>query len=280
LITEQAETMSKIGFIGGGNMARALIGGLLADGKSAADILVSEPVAEASQRLQSEFGVQVNSDNDEVARQVDCLVLAVKPQVIKGVVTSIADTVRASRPLLVSIVAGIPVASLENWLTDTAALVRTMPNTPALVGKGITALFANGSVTESQHRLAEQIMDAVGETLWVEDESLLDAVTAVSGSGPAYFFRVMEAMVEAGQSLGLTAEQSTQLTLATAAGAAELAIRSEYPVAQLRRQVTSPGGTTAAALEVMQALDVGDLFDQALRAAHRRAGELAQELGN
>lgn len=272
--------MSKIGFIGGGNMARALIGGLLADGKSAADILVSEPVAEAAQRLQSEFGVQVSDDNDQVARQVDCLVLAVKPQVIKGVVTGIADTVRASRPLLVSIVAGIPVASLENWLTDTAALVRTMPNTPALVGKGITALFANGSVTESQHRLAEQIMDAVGETLWVDDESLLDAVTAVSGSGPAYFFRVMEAMVEAGQSLGLTAEQSTRLTLATAAGAAELAIRSEYSVAQLRQQVTSPGGTTAAALEVMQALDVGELFDQALRAAHRRAGELAQELGN
>lgn len=272
--------MSKIGFIGGGNMARALIGGLLADGKSAADILVSEPVTEAAQRLQSEFGVQVSSDNDQVAGQVDCLVLAVKPQVIKGVVTGIADTVRASRPLLVSIVAGIPVASLENWLTDTAAVVRTMPNTPALVGKGITALFANGSVTESQHRLAEQIMDAVGETLWVDDESQLDAVTAVSGSGPAYFFRVMEAMVEAGQSLGLTAEQSTRLTLATAAGAAELAIQSEYSVAQLRQQVTSPGGTTAAALEVMQTLDVGELFDQALRAAHRRAGELAQELGN
>jgi len=269
--------MSKIGFIGGGNMARALIGGLLTSGKSVEEIMVAEPVAAAAQALINDFGVQVSRDNTEVAQQVDCLVLAVKPQVVKGVVSDLAAVVQSRQPLVVSIVAGIPIGSLDNWLGGNCALVRTMPNTPALVGKGITALFANQQASALQRELAEQIMQAAGTTLWVSDESLLDAVTAVSGSGPAYFFRVMEAMIETGQALGLSSQQATQLTLATAAGAAELAIQSEHPVARLREQVTSPGGTTAAALEVMNDLAIGDLFEQALRAAHKRAAELAQE---
>jgi len=260
--------MSKIGFIGGGNMARALIGGLLTSGKSVEEIMVAEPVAAAAQALINDFGVQVSRDNTEVAQQVDCLVLAVKPQVVKGVVSDLAAVVQSRQPLVVSIVAGIPIGSLDNWLGG---------NCPALVGKGITALFANQQASALQCELAEQIMQAAGTTLWVGDESLLDAVTAVSGSGPAYFFRVMEAMIETGQALGLSSQQATQLTLATAAGAAELAIQSEHPVARLREQVTSPGGTTAAALEVMNDLAIDDLFEQALRAAHKRAAELAQE---
>jgi len=269
--------VSKIAFIGGGNMARALIGGLLSSGKSADKIIVAEPVAAAAQALSSDFGIEVSANNIDVVQQADCWVLAVKPQVVKGVVSELAALAAAQQPVVVSIVAGIPLGSLEKWLGGRCPLVRTMPNTPALVGKGITALFANQQASASQRALAEQIMQAAGTTLWVDDEALLDAVTAVSGSGPAYFFRVMEAMIDAGQALGLSQQQASQLTLATAAGAAELAIQSEHSVARLREQVTSPGGTTAAALEVMNDLAIGDLFDQALRAANNRAAELAQE---
>ncbi len=260
-------------------MARALIGGLLNSGVSADQIAVAEPVAAAARALADDFGVRVSGDNNEVAELADCLLLAVKPQVLKGVVTDLVDTVATRKPVVVSIVAGIPLASLTGWLAGPTALVRTMPNTPALVGRGITALFANDQVSPAQRQLAEQVMRAAGSTLWVDDESLLDAVTAVSGSGPAYFFRVMEAMIDTGQSLGLSAEQATRLTLATAAGAAELAIQSNTGVAQLREQVTSPGGTTAAALAVMEQMALGSVFDKALRAASQRAAELALEAG-
>lgn len=269
--------MSKIAFIGGGNMARALIGGLINSGKPASDLLVAEPMAAARQRLVDDFGIQVSGDNNLVAQQAECMVLAVKPQVAKGVVSDLAGAVKTRRPLLVSIVAGIPLQSLERWLGGDYPVVRTMPNMAALVGMGITALVPNERVTDRQRLLAEQIMQAAGTTLWVDEEHLLDAVTAVSGSGPAYFFRVMEAMIEAGKELGLSAQQAAQLTLSTAAGAAELAIQSDHSVARLREQVTSPGGTTAAALAVMDKSAIGDIFSQALRAACLRAAELAEE---
>ncbi|MBL4621563.1 MAG: pyrroline-5-carboxylate reductase, partial [Immundisolibacteraceae bacterium] len=188
--------MTKIAFIGGGNMARALIGGLLNSGTSAEQLLVAEPQAEAAASLRDDFGVVVDSDNDEIVAQADCLVLAVKPQVVKMVAQQMAPAVQAKKPLVVSIVAGIPMDSLDQWLGGGVSLVRTMPNTPALVGLGIAALFANKRASEQQRQLAEQILAAAGTTLWVENEVLLDAVTAVSGSGPAYFFRVMEAMIE------------------------------------------------------------------------------------
>jgi len=258
-------------------MARALIGGLFNSGFSSDQLLVAEPQAEAAAALRGDFGITVDSDNEQVVAQADCLVLAVKPQVVKAVAQQIAGAVQGANPLVVSIVAGIPMASLDQWLGGGVSVVRTMPNTPALVGLGITALFANQRATAQQKELAQQVLSAAGTTLWVENEKLLDAVTAVSGSGPAYFFRVMEAMIETGQALGLSVEQATELTLATAAGAAELARQSDQPVAVLRQQVTSPGGTTAAALEVMNAQGIGSMFDDALQAACRRAAELAAE---
>ena len=269
--------MTKIAFIGGGNMARALIGGLLNSGTSSEQLLVAEPQAEAAASLRRDFGVVVDSNNNEIVAQADCLVLAVKPQVLKQVAQQMATSVQAKKPLVVSIVAGIPMDSLDQWLDGGVSVVRTMPNMPALVGLGITALFANQRASEQQRQLAEQILSAAGSTLWVENEVLLDAVTAVSGSGPAYFFRVMEAMVESGKALGLSAEQATELTLATAAGAAELARQSDHSVATLRQQVTSPGGTTAAALEVMNDQGIGQIFNDALQAACDRAAELAAE---
>ena len=269
--------MTKIAFIGGGNMARALIGGLLNSGFSADQLLVAEPLAESAAALRRDFGIVVDSDNDQIVAQADCLVLAIKPQVVKQVAQQMAAAVQLKNPLVVSIIAGIPMASLDQWLGGGVSLVRTMPNTPALVGLGITALYANHRASDQQRQLAEQILAAAGTTLWVENELLLDAVTAVSGSGPAYFFRVMEAMIESGQALGLSAEQATELTLATAAGAAELARQSEQSVATLRQQVTSPGGTTAAALEVMNSQGIGQMFSDALQAASDRAAELASE---
>ena len=269
--------MSKIVFIGGGNMARALIGGLINSGKPAADLLVAEPMAAVRQGLVDDFGIQVSADNNLVAQQAECLVLAVKPQVVKSVASDLAGAVQTRRPVVVSIVAGIPLQSMERWLGGDYPVVRSMPNMAALVGMGITALVANQGVSDQQRLLAEQVMRAAGTTLWVDDEQLLDAVTAVSGSGPAYFFRVMEAMIEAGKELGLSSQQAAQLTLSTAAGAAELAIQSDHSVARLREQVTSPGGTTAAALAVMDESAIGDIFNRALRAACQRAAELADE---
>ena len=269
--------MNTIGFIGGGNMAKALIGGLLAADRVAGNILVAEPNRDAAEYLRDTFGVKVLSDNQQLVAEADVVVVAVKPQVVAEVVRGVAQVIASRQPLLVSIVAGIPVSAFTSWVGGSLAMVRTMPNTPALIGKGITALFANEQVTAAQREQAEQILTAAGRTLWVEQEQLLDAVTAVSGSGPAYFFRVIEAMIAAGEALGLSTAEATQLTIATAVGAAELAQASEQPVAELRRQVTSPGGTTAAALEVLEAGQIDDLFQRALTAAVQRAVELADE---
>lgn len=268
-----------IAFIGGGNMARSLINGLIADGYSADRIWVSDPSETKLVELGSHLSVHTTGSNIEAADQADALVLAVKPQVLRNVAEELAATVQTRRPLVISIAAGIREQDLQRWLGGGAAIVRTMPNTPALVQSGATALYANPAVSEEQRNWAESLLRAVGLTVWVQDEALLDAVTALSGSGPAYFFLVMEALENAAVQLGLPQETARLLTLQTAFGAAKMALESAEDAAVLRARVTSPGGTTERAIAVLEQNRMREIFAEALRAAHTRSQELATLLG-
>ncbi len=270
---------STIGFIGGGNMARSLIGGLVADHQDPTTLFVSEPDPQQREHLRESYGIQVMEDNEALVRQVDVAVLAVKPQVLGQVCRAIAPAASERNPLFVSIAAGIRLTDMERWLGGKPAIVRTMPNTPALVQCGATALVANARVNGVQKELAEGIMRAVGLTLWLEREEQMDAVTALSGSGPAYFFLVMEALESAASELGLGKETARLLTLQTAFGAAKMALESSDDAATLRQRVTSPGGTTEQALRVLEEGDLRRLFRRALRAASDRSEELARLLG-
>ena len=270
---------TNIAFIGGGNMARSLIGGLLDDGMPASRVWVADPNSTALHDIQADFAVHITHDNNEAARHATVVVLAVKPQLAKTVVRELAPAIEQSRTLIISIAAGIRERDLRSWLGDGAAVVRTMPNTPALVRSGATALYANDNVSKEQKNLAESILRAVGMTIWVTDESLMDAVTALSGSGPAYFFLVMEALENAGIHLGLPRETARLLTLQTAFGAAKMALESNEELPELRRRVTSPGGTTECAIQVLQNRDLQSAFGEALLAAHKRSVELAKIFG-
>ncbi|MFL2562862.1 MAG: pyrroline-5-carboxylate reductase [Arenicellales bacterium] len=269
---------SNIAFIGGGNMARSLIGGLVAAGTPSRTISVSDPQAELRNNLQEDFGINVHADNISAATGARVIVLAVKPQVLQEVVAPLGTLVSEHQALLVSIAAGITAPSIERWAGGQPALVRVMPNTPALVGAGISALYANENVDEDQRKLAETIMSAVGKTVWIEDESLMDTVTAVSGSGPAYFFYVMQGINDAAVNNGLDAETARLLTLETALGAARLALESAEEPGTLQKRVTSPGGTTEAAINVLDSSGVSDAFQNAVSAACARGGELAKLL--
>ncbi|HEY0634889.1 MAG TPA: pyrroline-5-carboxylate reductase [Gammaproteobacteria bacterium] len=268
-----------IGFIGGGNMAASLIGGLLADGTPASQIWVAAPSDATRARHQEGFGIHVVADNNELVRHCNVVVLAVKPQKMHEVCTEIATTVRSSKPLIVSIAAGVRTADMARWLDGNAAIIRTMPNTPALVQCGATALYATAQVNNSQRESAEAIMRAVGLTLWLEEEAQMDAVTALSGSGPAYFFLMLEALEEAGVKLGLPAATARLLALQTAFGAAKMALESPEDCATLRQRVTSPGGTTERALGILEQGDLRGLFATALAGARDRARELAEQFG-
>lgn len=270
---------STIAFIGGGNMARSLIGGLIADGFPAQRLLVADPVKEQVAALAAEFSIQVAHSNQAAVEQADAVVLAVKPQLLQSVVQELAAALQAQRPLLISIAAGVRVANLERWVGGPAAIVRTMPNTPALVRSGATALYANPQTSAAQRDLAESLLRAAGLTCWLEEEALMDAVTAISGSGPAYFFLLMEALEAASQQLGLPADTSRLLVLQTALGAAKMALESAASPAELRAQVTSPGGTTEAGIAALEAGDFRALLQQAAQAAADRADELGQQLG-
>lgn len=270
---------TNIAFIGGGNMARSLIGGLLEDGMPATQIWVADPNAAALHNIQADFAVHTTSNNNEAAQHAPVVVLAIKPQLAKTVAQELAPAIRQSRPLVISIAAGIREGNLRLWLGEGTAIVRTMPNTPALVRSGATALFANNAVSKEQKNLAESILRAVGMTIWVTDEDLMDAVTALSGSGPAYFFLVMEALESAGVQLGLPRETARLLTLQTAFGAAKMALESNEELAELRRRVTSPGGTTESAIHVLQNRGLETAFGEALLAAHHRSVELAKIFG-
>ncbi len=272
-------TQQRLAFIGAGNMARSLVGGLIADGWDPAVIGVSDPDAHQLGVLTAHCKVSTDTDNRAILAGRDVVVLAVKPQILREVASSIADQIQQSCPLVISIAAGVRSSDLERWLGGNCAVVRCMPNTPALVQTGATALFATRKVSNEQKDLAESILRAAGLTVWVDDEELLDAVTALSGSGPAYFFLVMEALEEAGITLGLGRQTSRLLTLQTALGAAKMALESNDDTAVLRQRVTSPGGTTERALEVFEDGKLRALFVDALTAARDRSRELADQLG-
>lgn len=268
-----------ITFIGGGNMAASLIGGLVANGKAPDEICVSDIDPEKCRMAENRFGVRTCSDNATAVADADIVVLAVKPQVMVPVIDSLCDAARMRSPLMVSVAAGVRAADIVRWLGYPAAVVRTMPNTPALVGAGATALFANDQVTPEQRTSAQTILDAVGISVWVESETQLDAVTALSGSGPAYYFLLMELMQTAGEKLGLDPDTARQLTLQTALGAARIANEGEDPPGTLREKVTSPNGTTEQALLYFQNNGMAELVTGALQAAHDRSVELGDELG-
>lgn len=270
--------MSKLCFIGGGNMARSLIGGMIERGSAPASICVAEPLVEARQALTNDFGVATGTDNAALAASADAWVLAVKPQLMAQVCSPLAQLRHPA--LVISIAAGVTLAQLRRWLGPAPRLLRVMPNTPALVGEGISALCGEPGLPEQDWDRAEAIFSAVGETVRISDEALMDAVTAVSGSGPAYFFALIEAMQNAAVAQGLPEQTARRLVLRTALGAARMALSGDPDAGELRRRVTSPGGTTAAALAVFEQAQLGAIVERAIVAATARGRSLAAEQEN
>ena len=265
-----------IAFIGGGNMARSLIGGLISTGREPASIHVAEPVAALRDALHEDFGVSMFETADAAVAGTGTWVFAVKPQVMRAVCESLAGIAQAQRPLVISIAAGITGTQLERWLGGALPVVRTMPNTPALLGAGVTGLHASSQVDATGRAFAETLLAAAGTTVWIDDEDLMDAVTAVSGSGPAYIFLLAEAMIEAGIAEGLPADAARTLALQTVLGAARMLTAADAPdAAELRRRVTSPNGTTQAAIEAFEAGGLRMLVAQAIHAARERGRQLS-----
>ncbi|MGH6635915.1 MAG: pyrroline-5-carboxylate reductase [Gammaproteobacteria bacterium] len=267
-----------IAFIGGGNMGRAVIAGLIAGGYPPAKLRVADPDIYKLNDLTVQFGIEASASNRPSVLGAEVVVLAVKPQMMRAVAMELAGSI-ASHTLVISIAAGVRTRALQHWLGSTTPIVRAMPNTPALVRSGATALYAADKVTPEQREVAENILRAVGLTLWVHDESLLDAVTAVSGSGPAYFFRLMEVLEQAAKAQGLAPEQARILVLQTAFGAAKMALESGKDPGVLRAQVTSPGGTTERALRVLDEHGIERMIAEAVTLATLRAAELADQFG-
>ncbi|MCH7385487.1 pyrroline-5-carboxylate reductase [Acinetobacter dispersus] len=264
-------------FIGGGNMAQALIGGLLSRGLPTTRITVSDPV-EQIRHILEEKSIQTTTDNVEAIKNADVVVLAVKPQVLATVLQPLKGLL--SDKLVISIIAGAEIQTISDLIGGSQRIVRVMPNTPALVQTGAHGIYASEAVNAQDRELTSQILAATGLTIWVESEAQIDAVTAVSGSGPAYFFYLMESMIRAGKNLGLDEKVATALTLQTALGAAQMAITSSNSPAELRKNVTSPNGTTQAALEVFDRAQISQNIQAALAAAQKRSQELAQELSD
>ncbi|KAI1273636.1 pyrroline-5-carboxylate reductase [Xylaria sp. FL0933] len=276
---------SKLAFIGGGNMAAAIIGGLSAKGIDKQNICVSEPW-DVNRNKMNDIGVRTTTSNVEASQDADLLVIAVKPQVTKAVCQELAGAwaQRSTTPLIISIAAGITLASMREWLKladgRVPHIVRVMPNTPALVGEGASGLYADENVSSAEKELAAALLSSVSRTAeWVDREQLIDVVTGLSGSGPAYFFAMVEHLIESGTKLGLTKEQATRLAKQTCLGAGKMLTESTEEPAQLRRNVTSPNGTTAAALESFEASGFKDIVDKAVKAATNRAEELGETLG-
>jgi len=268
-----------IAFIGAGNMASSIIGGLIESGHPAGLISAADPFPASLERLTEIAPVNVCADNATAVAGADVVIMAVKPQVMGEATNSIARAVRARRALVISIAAGVTITSIQARLGPEAAIVRCMPNTPALLGCGASAMFANAHVSTRQREHAEAILSAVGIASWVPEESALDAITALSGSGPAYFFLFMEAMIDAACELGLDRETATTMALQTGLGAARMARESDVDLVELRRRVTSPGGTTERAVESFENDGLRTLVTNALRAAAQRSAELAREMG-
>jgi pyrroline-5-carboxylate reductase len=282
--TQQTNQNAHITFIGGGNMGRAMISGLLANGFEAHQLSVVEANSNTGLQLHQDFGVKIISALDQIAfdfSKINVVVMAIKPQDFNVVAKSLSAKLKhatAPGPLILSIAAGIRLQDMSRWLGHERC-VRAMPNTPALIGKGITGLFADAAVSASDRNLAETICNAVGQAVWVNEEKLMDAVTAVSGSGPAYVFAFLEAMQSSGEKLGLDASTARKLAYATLEGASQLAHNSDEHVGVLRERVTSKGGTTAAALDVLKQLDWHSALEKAIDAASQRGKAMGDELG-
>jgi pyrroline-5-carboxylate reductase len=275
--TTQDETT--IGFIGGGNMASCMIDGLIRSGFEPSRIIASAPSEETLQRLRAMFAIRVTQDNQDVAMQADVLIFAVKPQILLSVASALVSTIQEKQPLVISIAAGIGSDDLNHALGGNVALARIMPNTPSLIGCGAAGLYANTQVSDAQKSLVESIARATGVVVWIDDEKLIDVVAAVSGSGPAYFFMFMECLQKSAETLGLKPDDAKLLVLQTALGASRMALESDESLATLRERVTSPQGTTEAALNVFNQQNMPATIEQALDAAIHRAKELGEQFG-
>ena len=274
-------TQAKMVFIGGaGNMAGAVIGGLVASGYPAERIVATGRNQQKLDEFAARTGVLVSTDNAAEVAECDVLVLSVKPQMMKALCEALAPIVSERAPLVITLAAGIPLAAYQRWLGAGVPIVRAMPNTPALVGTGVTGLYAGEGVSEPQKQIATAMAEAVGIALWVEDESGIDQVIAVSGSGPAYYFQFMESMIDAAEKAGMDRADAERLTLQTALGAAKLAVASDVDVAQLKRNVMSPNGTTERAVKRFQEGGLPQLVEQAMQDCAARAAEMARELDN
>ena len=271
------KNLGKIGFIGGGNMGCSIIGGLISKGYSPHKIWVGDHGEKTCSRLQEKFEIHATINNIEVVNQVDILVLAVKPSSMKEVINQLKAYINPEKCLLISIAAGITTSLIQKWLDkEEFSLIRAMPNLPALVGEGITGLYATKSISSLQRAKAEQLMQAVGEGVWVKNEDQMDIVTALSGSGPAYFFYMMEGLIKAGIKLGLSPEMANKLTLHTALGSAKIALQSEEAIEELRKKVTSKGGTTEAGIEVLKNGKLPSLLEETLVRACERSKALSK----
>ncbi len=267
----------RIRFVGAGNMAASLIGGLINKGMTASQITASDPGKNQRDYIEKQFQILTYGDNNAHFGMPDIVIIAVKPQIMKKVLKNVAPSIVRTSPLVVSVAAGITTQQIKQWLGAELPVVRTMPNTPALIGQGAIGMYANEAVDENQKLMTEQVMDAVGTSIWVKKESKIDAVTALSGSGPAYFFMFMEYLQQAAEKLDLSAEDAALLTKKTAIGAALLAERSPETLSQLKDRVTSPNGTTAAALASFTANDIRNIIEKAIQAANDRSVELSKE---
>jgi pyrroline-5-carboxylate reductase len=274
----QPVSASTIAFVGGGNMARSLIGALVRGGMAAAQIRVAEPNAELRQQLADDFGVCVFADGTDAAREADIVVLAIKPQVMRTVCASLAPILAERRPVMISVAAGLRIAQIDSWLGGGYPIVRCMPNTPALIGAGATGLFANAKVDATGRKQAEALLGTAGITVWIEQEDQIDVVTGISGSGPAYFFLMIEALEDAGVSEGLPRATARALAIQTCLGAARMASEDAETPGQLRERVTSPNGTTAAALQAFADGGLRELVARAVNAAKTRGAEMSREL--
>jgi pyrroline-5-carboxylate reductase len=269
---------NKIGFIGGGNMTFAIAGGMLGSGYTAANIAISEPSTEQRERLAGSLpGITINSDNATTAKHVDCIVLATKPQVLAGVCRDLAADIQKSKPLILSIAAGVRSGDIENWLGGDLAVIRVMPNQPAFLSLGVSALFANDNCSAADRELAATVMQAVGKVVQVSAETDIDSVTAISGSGPAYFYLLIDMLVQTATAMGLDDATARTLAVETAVGAAALAANTDDPMSELIAKVRSPGGTTAAALDSLEDQNVRAIFSAALSVAKEKAIQLADE---
>ncbi len=271
-------SQTRIAFIGAGNMASALIGGLIADGTAKDSIIASDPNTDQRSHLHDSYGICTVDNNAEAISDADVVVLAVKPQLLQQVCNELSSHLKDKHCLIVSIAAGIRCSTMSKWLNSDLPIVRCMPNTPAMLQVGATGLYATDNVSNEQRDQAERILRAVGITLWVNEEADIDSVTAVSGSGPAYYFLMMEAMQAAAEKLGLPAETAKLLTLQTALGAARMALESQDDPATLRQKVTSPGGTTEQAILSFEENGLRDIFEQAMTAARDRSISLSEQL--